>query len=108
MKTALKDILHVYDLVKELMVKHAIYRDNDRKLVAHVWAIQCGGVHVMEQIRAYDFLTDYCRDEDRYSSYDSITRSRRKVQEKHPELRGEKWKLRAEQEKEVRYNVPNL
>lgn len=38
----------------------------------------------------------------RLPSYESITRARRKVQEEHPELRGEKYNARKERQEEYR------
>lgn len=35
-------------------------------------------------------------------SYESITRARRKMQEQHPELRGEKYQMRMERQEEYR------
>lgn len=93
------------DIVKNLLMTKADYRDEDRKLVAHVWMIECGGLRELQKYNAYDFLVSYCRNKKMLSSHDSITRARRKVQEEFPELRGKNYSKRMEQEKIVRNEI---
>ena len=100
----LSEIKSVTDYVKELLISKPDNRDDDRKLVANVWSKQSGGLRKLQEMNAYDFLLFYCR-HDKLSSYDSITRARRKLQEQFPELRGASYAKRQEQEASVRKEI---
>lgn len=83
--------------IKRILKEIPETRDNDHLLIAYV---------VMEleekkltEITAHDYfvmLKAY-----KYRSLESITRARRKLQEKHPELRGTKYALRHKFEQAV-------
>lgn len=96
------------ETVRKLLSTTPEYRDDDRRLVAHVWMNQCGGIEKLKNLSAYDFLKSYCRNKGILSSHDSITRARRKVQEQSPELRGNNYYKRMEQESVVRKEIPAL
>lgn len=100
------EIKSLQDIVKELLIAKPDNRDDDRKLVANVWSRQVGGFRKLQEQNAYDFLTLYCRSE-KLSSYDSITRARRKVQHDFHELRGTMYGKRQEQEATVRNQINN-
>jgi hypothetical protein len=87
-------------IVHELLLKDKRYRDNDRMLCCRIWANQIGEEKI-KSITAYDFLCYYSREDSFLYSTESICRIRRILQEKHPELRGEKYYENHSKQKEV-------
>lgn len=81
----LSDEIHGLLKVKET------YRDDDAKLVCAYYYNRLGGSN-LEQMTAIDFL--HLLAGGRIPFPDNITRVRRKLQEKHPELRGKNWDKR--------------
>ena len=82
----------VKDKVIELLRADARYRDDDNKLIARIWFHEfekCPGDSATDFLKALalGILT----------SSESIRRSRQKVQEENPELRGTKYKARHEE-----------
>ena len=71
--------------VKKILTDKAPTKDNDSLLLAYFWQRELSGNtdNVLKAL-ATGML----------SSAESITRCRRKVQEKYPELRGNSWKKR--------------
>lgn len=86
------------DRVQSLLEKHPRLRDDDNKLVANFWFNEVG--------ETKDFLKNYAAGN--ITPADSITRARRKLQELHPHLRGEKYNERHKEEKKVRKSIVNL
>jgi hypothetical protein len=91
-------------VVKQLLEMYPTYRDDDRKLVAHVWMMQVGGDREMANIDLYSFMKKWVDDDDIVSP-DTITRARRKLQQLHPNLRGETYLKRHREETDVRNNI---
>lgn len=94
--------------VIKLLESNVNYRNDDEKLVARYWwdelninkeVIQVG----IKSLDAIGLLRMYS--EGKLTSADIITRARRKAQEENPELRGEKWKQRHDEEKLVRDEI---
>ena len=104
MGSTIHKIKDLQNVVKELLTQHPTYRDNDRKLVAHIWMKQVGGVQNMRAYNLYDFMRDWI-DDDAIIMPDTITRARRKVQQDNSHLRGESYVQRQNEEKEVRQNI---
>jgi len=68
-------------------------RDDDRLLIVEVWA---------KESRAYskrEFLVEILKGHIAFP--DAVTRVRRKLQEKHEHLRGEKWEIRHKMQGDV-------
>ena len=101
---AVQQIKDMQGVVKDLLVKHDTYRDNDRKLVAHVWMLQVGGTDNMKEINLFDFMHTWVNN-DNLVTPDTITRARRKVQEENPSLRGHKYNQRHSEELDVRNTI---
>ncbi len=78
------ELLSIKKKVYDLLLKYPQLRDSDNKLIASFWHQQ--GAQMMT---ATDFLNRFSKGN--YKTPESITRVRRKLQEQHPELRGEKW-----------------
>jgi hypothetical protein len=86
------------ETVKTLLEKFPNLRDNDEKLCANYWYIEAN-LHFVT-LDANEFLRMYA--DGRITHSDSITRMRRKLQEKHPELRGKLWEERHKNEEPVK------
>lgn len=97
-----KEIKKVGDIVEKLLKEDKRYRDSDKKLSAKIWAIQCGGMENLKNISAYEFLCEYVNENTELISQESIGRARRKIQEENPELRGEKYSQRQNEQEEVK------
>jgi len=79
--------------VKYWLDKHPSLRDDDNRLCANIWAEELtllGFGHIEAPI--FEFLRLYSNN--KLTSAHSIERMRRKIQEKHPKYRGEKYNLR--------------
>jgi hypothetical protein len=99
----IKDYLpqRLKDQVKELLNLYPITRDSDLRLIAMYYRKNCP--EPVSYITADEFLNHLAHGE--MASPDSITRARRKLQQHHPELRGQKWNERQERETEVRQEM---
>lgn len=88
-------------LVKSILVNNDKARDNDNLIILKVWAEQ------NPSLRGATSFVDFSKDfvKGKYSSVESITRARRKIQELNPELRGFKYNSRQNNEAEVRQNI---
>ena len=99
----------VKDKVIELLRQNPMYRDDDNKLIARIWFHEfenCPGTEATDLLKALA--------QGKLTSSESIRRSRQKIQEEHPELRGTKYKIRHEEaekfKEELGYgqsNAPN-
>jgi len=99
----LKQILKVQEQVKILLQTYPKLRDNDVRLVASYYYNNISNIN---QISAIDFLQIMVNGN--LPSPDTITRARRKIQEKHPELRGVNYVERQKLEKQVRENINKI
>jgi hypothetical protein len=72
--------------------KHPSLRDNDNRLCANIWAVELTKLGHSHKTSAVEFLSLYA--ENRLTSAPSIKRARAKLQEDHPELRGQKYNNR--------------
>lgn len=99
----LKQILKVQEQVQILLETYPKLRDNDVRLVASYYYNNISNIN---QISAIDFLQIMVNGN--LPSPDTITRARRKIQEKHPELRGVNYVERQKLEKQVRENINKL
>lgn len=83
------------DLIVDLLTKHPTMRDDDKRLIVNVWAadMKKQGIDPKQYVEFFELFKS-----DKLTHYDSITRNRRKLQEKHIDLRGEKYKERKKEE----------
>jgi hypothetical protein len=93
MGTTIIQIKDMQVVVKQLLETYPTYRDNDRKLVAHVWMMQVGGYRNMAYINLHSFMQQWVAD-DEIVMPDTVTRARRKIQQEYPHLRGENYSKR--------------
>ena len=99
----LQKIKNIQDVVKDALIKHPRYRDDDNKLIAFIWWKHLKNNNIPEDIIAMDFLQLYAKNE--LPQADAITRARRKVQEENPELRGQLYNERHQLKEEVKNNI---
>ena len=86
-----------YEQVKTILAKYPITRDDDMMLYGQ-FLFQNGKVGGEEKF--YDVLASAKKR--KLPSYESVTRARRKVQEKEPSLRGKRYSQRHKAEEEYR------
>ena len=94
----------VFKKIKNLLQKDSRLRESDAALMARVWwndLIEKG----MDpgEMSATDFFVLMA--DKKLSSYESITRGRRKVMEKFPALRGKTYSARKKKAEEVKNEV---
>ena len=85
-------------------------RDSDNKLVASIWWSHIKETRNPSKMSALDLLIALGNNE--LPSWETLTRCRRKVQEKRTDLRGKKYDARQKHQKEVikdlrEYNMKN-
>jgi hypothetical protein len=96
----MKKLFSMIDEVKKLLTKYPSLRDNDDKLMANIW---CNRIDNLDNETATNVLIMLAKR--KLPSYESISRCRRKIQEKNPHLRGEKWNERHGRAKEIRREI---
>lgn len=99
----LKQLIKVQEQVQILLETYPKLRDNDVRLVASYYYNNISNIN---QISAIDFLQIMVNGN--LPSPDTITRARRKIQEKHPELRGVNYVERQKLEKQVRQEINKI
>lgn len=97
----IKKIKSITKTVEHFLRNDARTRDNDRLLVLRVWAHQ--NPFLRGELKFFDFSQDFIKGE--YADFESIRRSRQKLQEKHPELRGPGHEVKKELAEEVRTQI---
>lgn len=96
----LQRMVNVKPSVKNLLTKFSSLRDSDRLLVAELWKQE------LKALKTNDLLM--MLKAGKLTSYDSITRVRRKVQEENKNLRGKLYKERKAIGKQVKMNIKNV
>ena len=94
-----------YEMVKELLTKYPDFRDSDAKLMAHVWRKDLG--YNLNLMSATDLLNEIAINK-KLSSWGSITRYSRKVQELNPDLRGTKYKEKQEKQEDIKAEMREI
>ena len=93
--------LGIKDDVFDLLTKFPETRDSDDKLIAAIWSRELRQQNIDSTSRsAKELLKMIAKGE--LTAPESITRCRRKTQEEHHELRGEKYKQRQDKQEEVK------
>lgn len=102
----LKEFKSVKDRVKYLLLKYPHLRDNDNKLVANYWFFELKdrGVNLSD-ISASELLNLFSNK--KLSSFESISRCRRKLQEENEILRGKSYQKRKAEEDYTKKNINN-
>lgn len=93
------------DEIHGLLKYKETYRDDDAKLICAFYYNRLGGSN-LEQMSGMDFLNLLAGGNIPFP--DNITRTRRKLQEKHPELRGKNYHKRKTDGDEMRNDIFGL
>ena len=101
-----QNLKDVKSKVEHLLVSNPSTRDSDNLLAATYYFYEEGGKESLQKKTAYDFLKKMSSGE--LTSFESIRRTRQKLQEQNPSLRGNSYKERQESAQEVRKNIKNL
>lgn len=104
--TYFESLKDVKTKVEELLINNPNTRDSDNLLVATFYFYEIGGKDKLMNTSAYDFLKEMSAG--RLTSFESISRARRKLQEQNPSLRGKSYNEKQELSKEIRENIKNL
>tara|TARA_R110002020_G_scaffold373184_1_gene584623 strand:+ start:82 stop:393 length:312 start_codon:yes stop_codon:yes gene_type:complete len=93
--------------ITKLLMDNKHLRDNDYKLLANVWHYEMrkAGINP-ETLTAYGFLKLFT--EQKFSHPESVRRSRAKLQEEHPELRGIKYNKRKQNAEKIKNEINNF
>lgn len=83
--------------IYKLLVDNGNLRNSDQKLIALIWFQECSKLNVMT---AFDFLQKFSRGE--FTNPESIRRTRQKIQEEIPALRGTNYKKRQENQTNIK------
>ena len=102
----MKQLFSVVDEVEKFLTKHPVLRDDDRRLIVNLWTKRMGGSDVVDHLEPNEILKIIASPE--MPSPESITRCRRKLQEKHPMLRGEIWYKRHQRAENIRKGISAL
>ena len=84
-------VLKVSEIVKEVLIENSKTRDNDEMLIVEVWTKQYP--EISNNLNWFNEFSHYFITQKLFKT-ESITRARRKLQELHPDLRGESYKAR--------------
>jgi hypothetical protein len=105
MKKPLFMISKCTKIVEQLLKSSPKLRDNDQQLVANAWYVQVRDKFNIETMSAKNLLHELAQGN--LMSSESITRCRRKLQEEHTYLRGNKWAERHRMQKDVKEELKN-
>jgi hypothetical protein len=100
------------ETVKMLLVKYPTLKDSDSRLIANFWNEELKGKGFdIKEMKAVEFLNMFSKS--KLTNPETIRRNRAKLQEEHPELRGEIYRVRQgkEQEKwreELGYHIKGI
>jgi len=89
------------ETVHLLLVNYPHLRDDDNRLIASVWKIELR----KKDLTAIDFLQLYASK--KVTNAESIRRCRQKLQELHPDLRGNKYNLRHKSQTQIKQQLKN-
>lgn len=80
-------------------------RDSDSKLIATIWYSQISKEKI-DKMSAFDFLQHFA--DGKISNPEACRRSRQKIQEQNPMLRGKSYKARKAHAKEMKKQIHTL
>jgi hypothetical protein len=89
--------------VEYILNKWPLTKDNDMLLVAQFWALESQFTQNHSAFDVFDAMSKGI-----FSSFESIRRSRQKLQEINPALRGTTWEKRHNRQSEVIEDVRNI
>ena len=84
-------ILNIQKLVRSVLIKIPEARDNDRILCCEIWIREEPSL-LLSSSTWRRWAEDFIKGE--YTETETIRRTRQKIQEQHPELRGQNYQAR--------------
>jgi hypothetical protein len=93
------------DIVMLWLQNHPPTRDSDTRLLANIWS-HIVGLDQIDKITARQLMAKMVTGE--LPSSETIRRTRQKIQEQHPELRGKSYKERQSRASSMRNDIKNL
>jgi|TARA_R100000501_G_C2607894_1_gene103183 hypothetical protein len=96
----MKKLFSMIEEVERFLTKYPILRDDDERLMANIWNSHIGNLEDVDGKEILHMLANH-----KLPSYESISRCRRKIQEKNPHLRGEKWNERHGRASKIRKEI---
>lgn len=98
----MEHIFRAADRVEHYLKHYPPLRDDDNRLVANIWADELKHKGMSQR----DCL--YAVSKGVLTASDSITRSRRKLQEHNPKYRGNKWESRQRRGNHIRKTIKDF
>ena len=102
----MKKLFSVIDEVEKFLTVYPILRDDDRRLIVNLWTKRMGGSDIVNHLSPNEVMKRIASPE--LPSSGSITRCRRKLQEKYPNLRGKVWYKRHQRAENIRKGISAL
>jgi len=96
--------LHNKEVIIDLLTHKDHLRDNDQALIANIWWRELTTMG-KDKANAFEVLKIFSQG--KLSNPESIRRSRQKIQEENPELRGDSYYARHKEEKRFRQEEIN-
>jgi hypothetical protein len=95
------EYFHTHGHVQSLLTQYPLLRDSDSALLAYVWARALKAMNRdLDHLDARGLLSIIAAG--KMPAMESVTRSRRKLQEENPELRGQRYDQRQRQTTKVK------
>ena len=98
----IKQIKKLEPQIELMLRQHPSLRDDDNRLYVNL-ILQLDEVLKNQETKVNYLLSNMAHGN--YPAFESVTRARRKIQEKFEELRGDKYNKRKEKEQEVRQGI---
>ena len=91
--------------VRRILIDAPMTRDNDKLLTINYWMTELGLKH-NKYLKTFEFM-EFCilYSTDKLTDAQTITRARRQLQMKEPQLRGEKYKARMANQEKVKEDL---
>jgi hypothetical protein len=89
-------LFEIRKTVQDLLTNNPTTRDDDRKLIVEVWKLQKPDIMRIPGLQLIDFLLNK-----ELAAPETIRRTRQKLQQHNPNLRGTSYKVRQEVEQPV-------
>ena len=95
----------IQDEVRRILIDAPMTRDNDKLLTINYWMTELGLKH-NKYLKTFEFM-EFCilYSTDKLTDAQTITRARRQLQMKEPQLRGEKYKARMANQEKVKEDL---
>jgi len=91
---------NIREVVKDLLFHNVYLRDSDDKLVARIWKKECDNMDCYDVIGLLNV--------GKLSQYKTISRQRRLLQKKYPELRGSLYQERRKLQNPIKEDIANF